>query len=103
MEANKAIVERALAVIRALNRSEPRPAPEALPEVRPMTEATALAEKPAVCSQFSRWWEPGAVCWHCKGRKRCACIICDAGAALEPRPGPCAVCHGDGKLPERVQ
>jgi hypothetical protein len=38
-----------------------------------------------------------AVCWHCGGERRCACSTC----ALEERgrpAGPCAACHGTGRV-----
>ena len=50
-----------------------------------------------------RWWEPGAVCWHCQGSGACKCIACDSGRLLEPQPGLCLVCQGLGKLRETVQ
>jgi hypothetical protein len=50
-----------------------------------------------------RWWEPGAVCWECKGTGKCRCIVCAVGSPFEPRPGPCTICRGSGRVPERVQ
>jgi hypothetical protein len=101
MDAKNAIVERALATIRALNASEPRPAPETLPETRPAAEAV-LAETPAACPQFTLW-EPGARCWHCGGCGLCRCIVCDAGPGAEPQAGPCTICGGSGSVPAKVQ
>lgn len=49
------------------------------------------------------WWEDGADCWHCSGRGECSCLSCETVKQLEYHPGPCAVCHGAGKIPVRVQ
>jgi hypothetical protein len=49
------------------------------------------------------WWEPGGVCWHCGGHGQCRCITCDAGPGVEPLAGECVICHGSGRVPERVQ
>jgi hypothetical protein len=103
VDAKNVIVERALAAVRALNRSEPRLAPEALSETYPIAGTAVLAETPPACPQFTRWWEPGAECWHCHGRGQCRCIECDAGASPEPLAGPCVKCHGSGRVPERAQ
>lgn len=54
-------------------------------------------------SSSPRWWQTGAVCWHCRGRGRCACIDCDIAGVLEVRLGPCVVCRGEGRIAERAQ
>jgi TubC N-terminal docking domain len=44
---------------------------------------------------------PKTTCWHCEGAGRCACTACwrrYAGEVAE-----CAVCHGSGKIVERVE
>src|SRR5262252_7761504 len=50
-----------------------------------------------------QWWEPGAVCWHCKGTRNCRCIVCDIGGPLGLRAGPCVRCGGSGIVPEKPQ
>lgn len=43
-------------------------------------------------------------CWHCRGEKVCRCITCcKLGGGFVQVPGECTVCHGSGKVPERVQ
>lgn len=70
------------------------------PNAAPSTESERERE---VNRGPARWWEPGTLCWHCLGAGRCGCLNCDAGGVLELRAGPCVVCCGTGRIPEKAQ
>lgn len=72
-------------------------------EINEINYLTPLIEPPASSPVPPRWWEPGTMCWHCQGHGTCRCIVCDVGGVSESSHGPCVVCHGNGKVPERVQ
>jgi hypothetical protein len=76
------------------------------PTPKPVAEYEINEKSPFIvtATPTPRWWEPGAVCWHCSGAGRCRCIVCvEVGGPLEFRPGPCITCRGSGRIPERVQ
>jgi hypothetical protein len=98
MATKNPIVDRALEALRALGRDRQTKAEEVAPE-EPRPPATNL--------DSLRWWEPGAVCWHCSGSGACRCLCCDISWDLacptEVVAGPCIICKGAGRLPEQIQ
>jgi hypothetical protein len=74
-------------------------------EINELNEISPVSfGEPHVTSRIPpRWWEPGSTCWHCQGQGTCRCILCDVGGVSKSNHGPCVVCHGNGKVRERVQ
>jgi hypothetical protein len=111
-------LEMALKVSRvrqSAERPEPADAPASIPGVSAATCGATCHEiepgrwihQPRDGCRTPMTPQPGrrkaeAVCWHCGGKRHCACSTC----ALEERgrpAGPCAACRATGRVLQWIQ